>query len=604
MKFLHLNHLRRRAPLGMLLALCLPATAADITWFAFSDCHYGGGEPPRTTTPKVDWINNLPGTPLPEPIGGEVAKPLGVIMSGDLIDNGHDADKYPQEWENYKAEFGVNGEGKCKFPVFEGMGNHDWNKNLFMYNNIKERNLKRKELGLIKNISENGYHYSWDWEGVHFINLNIFPGNQWAGESDPYPRGAHDPLGARAFLEKDLRENVGNSGRPVITIHHFRPIDENWWTYTAADRYHKIIQDYNVAVIMVGHQGGGVNNVWRGINWASSNGELEVFRVKPDNTLSIVARNANGWGKPFQKKIFFSWETSDLAAWVTNGEWATNVTHESATLSGKIIYEASAGSEVTIHWGTKDGGNKAEAWEHVEKLGPKKAGELFTTNIKGLQPWTQYYYRVRVTNSKGEAWAAASIPFFSRGSLPANWDTAFLGFEQRPWGGAHLADGTLTVRGSGADFAQDVTNIDNFQYTYTQRKGDGEIQAQLLTLDNKSRRPLSGVLMREDLKAGSRSFGLMYSEKEGIRTFARAQTDGPTALSKPVRIQAPVYLKIVRNGTNFTGFASKDGKDWTQVGEPVPLEMKPDITAGVGISAGNSDSSKNIDGTFSDLQTK
>ena len=595
----------RLTTIAALLALCLPVAAADVTWFAFSDCHYGSGKPPRTTHQKVDWINNLPGTPFPDRITGEVEKPRGVIMSGDLIDNGSDEKKYPGEWANYLAEFGVNGEGKCKFPVYEGMGNHDWNKNLFMYNNIKERNLKRKELGFIQTISENGYHYSWDWDEIHFVNLNIFPGNIWAGEADTYGAGSHDPLMSRAFLEKDLREKVGNSGRPVILIHHFRPIDENWWTFSAADKYHRIIQDYNVIVIMVGHQGGGVSNTWRGINWASSNGELEVFRVKPDNTLVAVGRGSEtSWNKPLQKKIFLSYATSGLPAVVNNGEWTSNVTQVSAMLSGKVLYEATAGSEATIYWGAKDGGDDPSKWENTVKVGAVKVGEVFKTNITGLKPWTEYFYRCKVTNSKGEAWAATSIPFFSRGNLPPNWQTAFVGYEQRPWGGAHLVDKAIILRGSGRDIGESGQTIDNFQYAYSEQAGDFQLQAQLKQFRAKTRGPLTGLMMRASKDAGAKSVSLIYSDKEGIRLFTRSGTDQKTTISKPVKMATPVRLKLVRSGTNFTGYASPDGKEWTQVGEPVPVVMAPGITAGLGVCAGNRDSSKNVVAFFDEVEVK
>jgi hypothetical protein len=591
--------------IGLLVALGLPAVAADLTWFAFSDCHYGSGEPPRTTHEKVEWINSLPGSAFPAGIEGVVGKPRAVIMSGDLIDHGADAAKYPAEWASYLAEFGVNGEGKCKFPVFEGMGNHDWNKNLFMYDKIAERNLKRKELGYIQNISENGYHYSWDWDGIHFVNLNIFPGNQWAGEADTYGAGAHDPLFSRDFLAKDLKEKVGNSGRPVILIHHFRPIDENWWTFSAADKYHRIIQDYNVIVIMVGHQGGGVSNLWRGINWASSNGELEVFRVTPDNTLLAVGRSSQTtWNKPLQKKIYFSHETSGLPAVINNVEWTSKVTQNSATLSGKILYAAAEGSEVTIYWGKKDGGDVPGAWENSQKVGVKKVGEVFSAAISGLQPWTGYHYRCHVANGKGEAWAAASIPFTTRGTLPAGWATAFVGHEQRPWGGAHLEGDTITVRGSGRDIGEPGMTIDNCQYAAVKKVGDVAIQARLKGLAADTRGPLTGVMMRENLEAGGKSVSLLYSEREGIQLVARAQSDGKSSRSPALKIMAPVRLKLVRSGTTFTGYASADGKDWTQVGKPVSVEMSTAITAGLCVTAGNRDSSRNIDATFDGLEVK
>jgi hypothetical protein len=581
--------------------LAIPALAADLTFFAYSDCHYGAGEPPKTSTPVVDWINSLPGTPFPESIGGVVGKPRAVIMSGDLIDHGAVASKYPEEWKNYIAEFGVNGEGRCQFPVFEGMGNHDWNPNMFVYDKVKERNEERKKLGFIDNISENGYHYSWDWEGIHFINLNIFPGNGWHGEADTYSFGAHDPMLSRAFLEKDLRENVGNQGMPVVLIHHFRPIDENWWTFSAADKYHRIIQDYNVIMIMVGHQGGGVGNTWRGINWASSNGELDVFRVTPDHVLTAIARRETRWERPLQKTIFFDYQSSGLPAVINNGIWATDVTRGNATLNGKILYDATLKSEVTIHWGTNDGGDDPSAWDYAEKVGVQSAGAPFHTTISGLHPWTQYYYRCHLSNSKGEAWAAASIPFVTRGVLPEKWETAFIGYEQRPWGGAHLENGIFTVRGSGRDIGERGQGIDNFQYAFTGSTKTTVLSARLVGMEGKTRQPLAGIMMRETPAANSRSVTLLYSEREGLRLFSRSEPGGESTISKPVRLNLPVRLKLEREGDLFAAYASTDGKDWTPVGEAVTNKMADAIKAGLAVTAGNRDGSRHQDAKFDEL---
>ena len=584
-------------------AFCIPVLAADITFFAYSDCHFGAGEPPKVTTPVVDWINALPGTPFPAEIGGVVEKPRAVIMSGDLIDHGSVAEKFPGEWQNYIAQFGVNGEGKCKFPVFEGMGNHDWNPNLFVYDRIKERNAKRLELGFIKNISENGYHYSWDWDGIHFINLNIFPGNVWHGEADTYGAGSHDPLFSRAFLEEDLRKNVGDTGRPVILIHHFRPIDENWWTFSAADKYHRIIQDYNVIMIMVGHQGGGVNNSWRGINWASSNGELEVFRITPDNVLTAIPRKEDKWERPLQKKIHLDYKSSGLPAVVNNGEWASDVTQESATLNGRIIYDSTPASEVTIYWGETDGGTDPGKWAHAEKIGSRKAGEPFKAAISGLKPWTPYHFRCHVANSNGAAWAAASIPFVTRGILPGKWDTGFVGHEQRPWGGAHLRDGVITVRGSGRDIGEPGQTIDNFQYAYIAAEGDKVFHARLLGMEGETRQPMAGVMMRENVEAGSRSVALLQS-KQGVRLFSRAQPNGKTSISPYTKFDHPVRLKLERSGDVFTAFAAVYDQKWIRIGEPVTVEMGESITAGLAVTAGNRDGSRHQEARFDQAELK
>ncbi|MFT5108326.1 MAG: cytolysin (calcineurin-like family phosphatase), partial [Pseudoalteromonas tetraodonis] len=295
---------------------CGAVLADDVTFFSYSDSHYGatgGGRwPPTRQSHQVGIINALPGVVYPAEIGGVVDVPRAILMQGDLINDGAVAKLYPTQWKNYLADFGVNGEGRCKFPVFEGVGNHDVNTNLFVFDQVKKRNIVRKQLGFIGDVSANGYHYSWDWDGVHFVNVNLFPGNAWEGEADAYGRG-HHPQFARDFLIEDLKKNVGDSGRPVVVMQHFRVVDENWWTYSAADKFHQVLQDYNVVAILVGHQGGGVNNLWRGYNWISSNGKLVVCQIK-DRTFSAVTRSDTGWERPMQKKIFYSYVESGLPA--------------------------------------------------------------------------------------------------------------------------------------------------------------------------------------------------------------------------------------------------------------------------------------------------
>jgi hypothetical protein len=62
------------------------------------------------------------------------------------------------------------------------------------------------------NVSAGGLHYSWDWNGVHFVNLGIVVG------ADPAITGRrrYDPLDSYKFLVEDLAAKVGDSGRPVI----------------------------------------------------------------------------------------------------------------------------------------------------------------------------------------------------------------------------------------------------------------------------------------------------------------------------------------------------------------------------------------------------
>lgn len=588
---------------GYLIAailLCLNVLAAEtkeLTFYSYSDIHYGadhgGKAPPKEKSEMMEEINTLPGKPYPDAVGGVVGTPCGVIMSGDLINDGAVAQKYPKQWADYIADFGVNGEGRCKWPVFEGVGNHDLNDNLFVFNKVKERNVIRKQLKLIDNVSSNGYHYSWDWEGVHFVNLNLFGGNVWQGEADAYG-WEHHPQAARDFLIRDLQEHVGTSGRPVVYIQHFRPIDENWWTYSAADKLQKVLQEYNVVAMLVGHQGGGVKNVWRGINWISSNGDLVVLRMTPsDNRFVAVTREIGKWGPVLDKKIFFSYESSGLPAVVNNGEWATDVTEKSAKLSGKIVYEAVSPTKGKLYWGTIDGGTTASKWQNVKEVDAQKAGTLFSAEVTGLQPWTTYYYRCQASNAKGDAWALDSVNFVTKGVLPAGWQTTFIGYEQRPWGGAKGEGKSFTVKGSGRDIGEGGQRLDNFQYAYQEIEGDVEINAKIATMEIKSREPKAGIMLRESLADNARHVSVLLGGLPGgIRLFSRKEAGGASSVSKANTMKAPYWVKLVRSGNTFSGYISEDGQTWMQTGTELKIDMPAKMFAGLAVTAGNRDGSK------------
>ena len=585
-------------------ACVLRAAAADVTFYSCSDVHFGadngGKSPPMVRCEKVDLINALPGTPYPESIGGTVDRPRGVIMQGDLINDGAVAEKYPTQWADYVADFGVNGEGRCLFPVFEGIGNHDLNENLFVFNQVRERNLVRKNLGHIGRVSSNGHHYSWDWDGVHFVNVNLFPGNVWEGEADGYGR-AHHPQFARDFLEEDLRRNAGDSGRPVVIVQHFRPIDENWWTYSAADKFHRAIQDYNVILILVGHQGGGVNNLWRGINWVSSNGEPIVCRVS-SNRFTAIHRGASGWGQAFQKPIFRSFAGSGLPAVINNGAWASDIGATGATLSAKVVYEAASPTEVSVFWGPADGGTNAGSWRNCTNLGVRKAGAECAVAVAGLSSWTPHFYRSRAANAKGEAWARVSVLFHTAGELPDGWRTAMVGCEQRPGGGATFSDGVFTVRGSGRDIGERGERSDHFQFAWKRLAGDGEISARIATAEPRSREPKVGLMLRESPEADARHVSILLMPESGVRLVARKARAGPTSTTILADIKAaPCRVKLTRRGNTFTGFACADGGAWTQVGEPVRLDLPAELPAGLAVTAGNRDESKLHTSTFDEV---
>jgi hypothetical protein len=289
-----------------------------------------------------------------------------------------------------------------------------------------------------------------------------------------------------------------------------------------------------------------------------------------------------------------------LPAVVNNGDWATEVGATTATISGKIVHQAEAPTELTLYWGASDGGDKAEAWEHSVKLGVQAPGAVAAVPLTGLRPWTTYHYRAAASNAKGTAWAQTSVAFHTAGVLPEGWQAAFIGHAQRPGSGANHEGGVFEVRGSGRDIGEGREAIDNFQFAWRELAGDGAITARVAASEVKSREPKVGVMLRESAAAGARNVALVLLPRAGARLSARVKEDGGSSgmAAADAAKGAPCWVRLVRRGNTFTGHVSEDGRDWRQVGSPVTVEMGPKLCAGLAVTAGCRDESKVHTATF------
>ena len=96
----------------------------------------------------------------------------------------------------------------------------------------------------------------------------------------------------------------------------------------------------------------------------------------------------------------------------------------------------------------------------------------------------------------------------------------------------------------------------------------------------------AGLMFRSDTTAGSMFVNLFISPGNGVNLQWRAATGGQCGSAGLGGIVAPVWLKLVRSGTNFTGYYGSDGVNWTQVGATsVPLAAS--VRAGLAVTAHN-----------------
>ncbi|GCE10473.1 NPCBM/NEW2 domain-containing protein [Tengunoibacter tsumagoiensis] len=141
--------------------------------------------------------------------------------------------------------------------------------------------------------------------------------------------------------------------------------------------------------------------------------------------------------------------------------------------------------------------------------------------------------------------------------------------------------GTFTVQGSGEDIWQ---ANDAFHFVYTSLTGDGEIIARVVSQDNTNAWAKSGVMMRDTLNSDSLFAMQMLTPGNGA-VYQWRDTSGPNAqTTTPGTETVPYWVKLVRSGDVFTGYASSDGVNYTQVTSRT-IPMGSTIYAGLEVTS-------------------
>jgi hypothetical protein len=116
---------------------------------------------------------------------------------------------------------------------------------------------------------------------------------------------------------------------------------------------------------------------------------------------------------------------------------------------------------------------------------------------------------------------------------------------------------------------------------------DGEIRAQVLSAANAGSQACVGLMMRENLTAGSRYDMLGLSPDGTLTSMARTAT-GSTAASSPKGTAPPsnIWLRVVRTGNVFYFYRSSDGTNWSYV-DSGTKSMASSIYVGIAVASGS-----------------
>ncbi len=174
------------------------------------------------------------------------------------------------------------------------------------------------------------------------------------------------------------------------------------------------------------------------------------------------------------------------------------------------------------------------------------------------------------------------------GALPAGWTDADINTPGNPGFAT-----TTTTLSTGATVNQWILDgggagiqgtSDQFNFAYQSITGSTIISTQLTGMTNAdpdSALPEAGVMVRAGTAAGD-PFAAMVQTPDDV-LFQYRTTAGGAEVSQLFGV-TPGYVKIVRNGDNFSGFYSSNGTTWTQLGSTIAIAAMP-TTANVGLVA-------------------
>lgn len=226
----------------------------DVTFVAFGDAHAEDPSSgcPRNTKAAADQnlliraaINSVDQLPHVWPGGAgfyREGKPFdhirGVVIAGDLTQAGSEdiptGQKQCREYTAFRDTFGRCGdEGRLRFPVYEGYGNHDFpvgpgagqrgHHPVVEY--LDRLGPYRAGSASDRFLDPEGStgHHAWRWDDLWFVSLDLKPG--FEDEVIVKDKGTRIavPHTSRRFLKAFLQAQPRSKTRQIVIVSHYPP---------------------------------------------------------------------------------------------------------------------------------------------------------------------------------------------------------------------------------------------------------------------------------------------------------------------------------------------------------------------------------------------
>ncbi|KKP35997.1 MAG: hypothetical protein UR26_C0001G0041 [candidate division TM6 bacterium GW2011_GWF2_32_72] len=153
--------------------------------------------------------------------------------------------------------------------------------------------------------------YSFDIDGVHFVCCGLAPYNTWVDEkrninSLDFLKTDLALVAAQDLLKQPVAQlknkNLKQYKTPIVIFFHYPPVGKmsNWWFNKEKDAFYRVIENFNVIGLVVGHDHETFYDTWHNIPViCCAGGEFAVCKYHPAlnngaGGLDVEFRNSKG----------------------------------------------------------------------------------------------------------------------------------------------------------------------------------------------------------------------------------------------------------------------------------------------------------------------
>lgn len=127
---------------------------------------------------------------------------------------------------------------------------------------------------------------------------------------------------------------------------------------------------------------------------------------------------------------------------------------------------------------------------------------------------------------------------------------------------------------------------DSFRYTYHDHlTGDSTIVARITEFDGTAGDARAGIMIRQSLSPDSYYQGIFITKDKAIHSLHRMGNSTGRKVAEETA-ESDVWLKVVKEGTQFTTYYSFDGLQWTLLDSQNITTFQGPYTAGLAVTAG------------------